>query len=225
MSGFLQAHREELIRRCTAKVAKRPLRQATALQLSNGIPLFLDQLQRTLEAEEREQPVESFRISGPAGGDEASLSEVGLSASVHGKQLLSLGFSVDQVVHDYGDLCQAITDLAVESNLPFAVSEFRTLNRCLDNGIASAVSAFTSQREISRAATQQAQASEREEVLLRGLRNALATATYAVVAMEIGNLPVSGSTGSILKKSLETIRGHVGGPTLGEIRSESGATG
>jgi hypothetical protein len=147
---------------------------------------------------------------------------MGLSAGAHGKQLLSLGFSVDQVVHDYGDLCQAITDLAIESDVPVAVSEFRTLNRCLDNGIASAVSAFTNQRDVSLAATQRARASEQEEVLLHALRNALATATYAVAAMEIGNLPVSGSTGRILKKSLETIRSHVGGPSFGEIQNDPG---
>ncbi len=40
---------------------------------------------------------------------------------------MELGFSVDQVVHDYGDLCQAITDLAVERDAPFSVDQFRTL--------------------------------------------------------------------------------------------------
>lgn len=214
---FLKTHREELIRRCNAKVAKRPMRQSTALQLSEGIPLFLEQLQRTLEAEERHQPVESLRISGAAGGDALSVSEMGSSAAVHGKQLLVRGFPVDQVVHAYGDLCQAITDLAVETNAPFAVSEFRTLNRCLDNAIANAVSAFSGQRDVSLAAQNEARVTEQQEVLLHALRNALATATYAAAAMELGDLPMSGSTGSILKKSLEAMRSRVGGPTLAEI--------
>ena len=218
---FLKTHREELIRRCNAKVAKRPMRQSTALQLSEGIPLFLEQLQRTLEAEERHQPVESLRISGAAGGDALSVSEMGSSAAVHGKQLLVLGFSVDQVVHAYGDMCQAITDLAVQTDAPFAVSEFRTLNRCLDNAIANAVSAFSGQRDVSLATQHEARVSEQQEVMLHGLRNALATATYAVAAMEFDNLPVSGSTGSILKKSLEAMRRSVGGPTLTEISNET----
>jgi hypothetical protein len=224
MSSFLHRHREELIRRCMVKVGQRPMRQATDLQLSSGIPLFLAQLQRTLEAEERQQPMESLKISGASGGDALSLSEMGLSAGAHGRHLMALGFTVDQVVHDYGDLCQAITDLAVESDAPFAVSEFRTLNRCLDNGIASAVTGFTSQRDLSFAEKEHARASEHEDVLLAGLRNALATATYAVAAMEIGNLPMSGSTGNILKKSLEAIRSHVGGPTLDAVRKEASAT-
>lgn len=221
LSDFLKTHREELIRRCNAKVAKRPVRQATALQLSEGIPLFLAQLQRTLEAEERHQPVESLRISGAAGGDALSVSEMGFSAAVHGKQLLALGVSVEQVVHAYGDLCQAITDLAVQTNAPFAVREFRTLNRCLDNAIANAVSAFCGQRDVSLAAQHEARVSEQQELLLHALRNALATAAYAVAAMELGDLPMSGSTGSILKKSLETMRSRVGGPTLAETSDET----
>ena len=44
---------------------------------------------------------------------------MGVSATAHGEELLNLGFSIDQVVHDYGDLCRAITDLAVEQDAPF----------------------------------------------------------------------------------------------------------
>src|SRR6478735_3468295 len=110
MSRFLADRRDDLIRRCAAKVAMRPRRQATEAQLHSGIPLFLAQLQRTLEAEERHEPTESLRISGAAGGDALSVSEMGVSATQHGRELLELGFSVDQVVHGYGDLCQAVTD-------------------------------------------------------------------------------------------------------------------
>ena len=218
MSRFLADHRDDLIRRCAAKVAKRSLRQTTERQLGSGIPLFLAQLQRTLEAEERHQPTESLRISGAPGGDALSVSEMGVSAMQHGRELLELGFSVDQVVHGYGDLCQAVTDLAFELEAPFAVSEFRTLNRCLDNGIASAVTAFSALREASATARTEAQASERTEALLHGLRSSLATATYAVVALELGNLPISGSTGAILKRSLDTMRSQVGGPTLEDLQ-------
>lgn len=222
LSSFLETHRDELVRRCTDLVATRPARKATAQQLRNGIPLFLSQLQRTLEAEEAHLVTESLKISGPSGGDPPMASEMGISARAHGKELLNLGYTVDQVVHDYGDLCQSITSLAVESNAPFAVSEFRTLNRCLDNGIASAVSAFTSEREASMTAALEANATARVELLLHSLRSSLATATYAVAAMEIGNLPVSGSTGSILKRSLEDMRQHVGGPALRELRQDDG---
>ena len=74
------------------------------------------------------------------------------TATLHGRELLDGGYTIDQVVHDYGDLCQAITDLAFERNWPIQVDEFRTLNRCLDNGIADAVTEFTAQRDAAVAA-------------------------------------------------------------------------
>lgn len=222
MSRFIAQDSDELIRRCAAKVAQRPRRQATKAQLRHGIPLFLGQLQRTLEAEELQHPVESLRISGAAGGQDSILSEMGAGATIHGKQLLDLGYTVDQVVHDYGDLCQAITDLAFERKAPFAISEFRTLNRCLDNAIASAVASFSAAREASLAA-HTAKADAQHAALTHDLASSLATATYAVVAMELGNLPMSGSTGTVLKNSLAAMRSRIGGPTIDEIQGASDA--
>lgn len=164
-------------------------------------------------------PVESLKISGGSGGEASTVSEMGASATIHGKQLLDLGFTVDQVVHDYGDLCQAITDLAFERDAPFTVSEFRTLNRCLDNAIANAVASFSAAREISFAAQQIVEADERIATVKHDLRSSLAMATYAVAAMSAGNLPMSGSTGTILKKSLAALRDQIGGPTLEELES------
>jgi hypothetical protein len=69
MQAFLLNNRDELIARCKAKVAERPRRAATTAQLANGIPLFLEQLTRTLQAEEDGEHDEGVLISGPAGGD------------------------------------------------------------------------------------------------------------------------------------------------------------
>lgn len=205
MHKFLSNNREELIARCKAKVALRPRRAATAAQLANGIPLFLDQLMRTLEAQESGEVDESFRISGAAGGDANDLSEMGLSAAAHGKELLDLGFSVDQVVHDYGDLCQAITDLAVERDAPFSVDEFRTLNRCLDNAIADAVTEFGISRDANVALRQSAEENERLGVLVHEFRNYLHTATLAFAALESGKVPIGGATGAVVKRSLAAL--------------------
>ena len=67
MHEFLSNNRDELIGRCKRKVEQRPKRAATTQQLTNGIPLFLDQLTRTLRAEEADDDAESLRISGPSG--------------------------------------------------------------------------------------------------------------------------------------------------------------
>ena len=217
MHTFLTNNRAELITRCTAKVALRQQRAATLEQLNNGVPLFLDQLTATLRAEEAHEDEESLRISGPSGGDGLALSEMGVAASTHGKELLRLGFTVDQVVHNYGDLCQAITDLAFERDAPFAVKEFQTLNRCLDNAIADAVSEFSQQRDIESAANQADRANERLGMLVHELRNALSTASLAVTALELGNLPISGATGGVLKRSHASLRGLID-RALDEVR-------
>jgi signal transduction histidine kinase len=205
MYTFLENHRVELIARCKSKVAARPQRAATDMQLANGVPMFLEQLTRTLKAEESGRQDESVDISGASGGDGLALSEIGMSAIAHGASLLSLGYTVDQVVHDYGDLCQSITDMAFELDAPFTVDEFRTLNRCLDNAIADAVLEFSSQRDARVLARHNDETRERVGFLVHELRNAVATATLAVGALEFGNMQMGGATGAVLKRSLASL--------------------
>lgn len=209
MRGFLQNNRDELIRRCKDKVALRPARDATREQLLHGIPMFLDQLTRTLEAEDGGDAAGGLLISGASGGEGSALSEMGVSATVHGGELLGLGYTVDQVVHDYGDLCQAITDLAVERDAPFSVDQFRTLNRCLDNAIADAVTEFAAQRDVEVARRQAEEENERLGFLAHELRNHLHVAKLAFAALESGRLPVGGSTGAVLRRSLNSMEGLI----------------
>lgn len=220
MDKFLGNNRVELIARCKDKVAKRPLRQATERQLKDGVPLFLTQLIRTLQAERADEDGLSLSISGASGGDVHMLSEIGIGATAHGKQLLQLGYTVDQVVHDYGDLCQAITELAYERDAPFAVDEFRTLNRCLDNAIADAVTEFTAQRDTEVTKRQASETNERFGSLIHELRNHLATAIYSARALEAGNLPMSGATGSILKRSHAALVKSID-RSLAEVREQA----
>ena len=223
MHTFLSNNRDDLIARCKAKVSKRPHRSATDEQLSNGVPLFLEQLIRTLIAEDAGIDEVAVRLSGPSGGDTLALSEIGVAAAAHGKALLELGFTVDQVVHDYGDLCQAITELAYERDAPFQVEEFRTLNRCLDNAIADAVSEFSTQRESFVTERISSEANERLGFLVHELRNALQMANLSVRAMELGGLTLMGATGTVLKRSLASMRSLVDS-SLAEVRAGSDVT-
>src|ERR1700691_2341682 len=95
---FLTTHTPEIIARTQAKVAARGRPAPTETQLKNGIPLFLGQL------------IERLRH---ANGDSGAMNE---SAALHGGELLATGFSVSQVVHVYGDVCQVITQLADEKD-------------------------------------------------------------------------------------------------------------
>ena len=219
MHRFLVNNRDELIARCKLKAAQRPYRAASEERLVQGVSMFLDQLTRTLAAETNNDGDASVKISGPSGGDALALSEIGVSATAHGKALLNLGYTVDQVVHDYGDVCQAITDLAFERDAPFTVDQFRTLNRCLDNAIADAVAEFSFQRDAQISVHQIAGEKQRLGFLVHELRNALGTATLAFRALDVGNMTVRGATGAVLSRSLEALNLLIGG-ALVEVRGE-----
>ena len=214
---FLSNNRDELARRCREKVGQRLGRSATEVQLKEGIPLFLNQLIRTLQIEQTANPMDSRRVSGPSGGG-AALSEVSVSAAQHGKDLLDLGLTVDQVVHDYGDLCQSITDLAVERDAPFEVDEFRTLNRCLDNAISDAVTEFSFQRDLLVADSSALESNKRMGFFAHELRNLLGTASLAFSAAKAGNLNLNGATGSILERSLTSLEKLISS-SLDDIRA------
>lgn len=205
LHSFLTNNRADLIARCVDKVARRPQRNASEKQLETGIPMFIDQLTQTLKAEQEGEMAAGARISGAAGGDRGNLSELGVTAAAHGTELLRLGYTVDQVVHDYGDLCQAITDLAVERDAPFSIDEFRTLNRCLDNAIADAVTKFSSLRESVIALKTVTESNEHWGFVMHELGNSLNSAMLAVSAMESGSRGLNGATGAVLKRSLDAM--------------------
>ena len=220
MSEFLAANRDELIERCRLKVAQRPAPKASEKELEHGVPLFLEQLIKTLHVEQSADPQRSWTVSGPSGGG-AQMSEIGESAARHGRELLLKGFTVDQVVHDYGDLCQAITDLAFEKDAALEIDEFRTLNRCLDNAIAGAVTEFSYQRDALFADRAAQALNERLGFLAHELRNLIHTATLALTALKHGNVGVAGATGAVLDRSLIALRALID-RSLAEVRVTAG---
>lgn len=206
---FLNTHRAELIGRCRAKVASRPSPKATPAELEHGIPLFLNQLIKTLRAEN-----DSTRTKAKTETE----TEIGVTATRHGMELLQQGFTIDQVVHDYGDLCQAVTELAVETGSPITVDEFRTLNRCLDDGIASAVTEFSSGHDFATAGVNLQESDERARILLHEMMTHVHTAELAITAIKAGNVGLKGATGAILGLSMVSMRRLI-------ERSLSGVTG
>ena len=65
---FLSSNRNELISRCLLKVAQRTHEQVSEEELGYGIPMFLDQLIKTLRVEQTTEPMESRKVSGPPAG-------------------------------------------------------------------------------------------------------------------------------------------------------------
>lgn len=220
MHKFLIANRAELIARCRAKVAKRAPPGMCEEELQHGVTIFLDQLIKTLTMERTADSSRSRKISGRAGGGKPALSEISESAALHGKELLQHGFTVEEVVHDYGDLCQAITDLAFERGAAIGIDEFRTLNRCLDNAIATAVTEFSYQHDFVMAGLQADALNERLGFFAHELRNLLCTATLALSLIKEGHVGLSGATGGVLDRALIGL-GNLIGRSLADVRATS----
>jgi hypothetical protein len=217
---FLTANRLDLIERCRLKVTKRLAPKVTDTELTHGIPAFLDQLIKTLRVEQTSDPLRSRKVSGPAGGGPV-VSEIGATAALHGRELSLQGFTVEQVVHDYGDLCQAITDLAFERSARIEIDEFRTLNRCLDNGIADAMTEYAFQRNSVEENNDAKALNERLGFLAHELRNHLHIATLAVTAIKAGNVGLTGATGAVLDRSLIEMRSLID-RSLADVRVAAG---
>ncbi len=173
---FVTANRDEIIARCRAKISSRPAPCPTDAELEYGVPLFLDQL------------VDVLRLAGHRNA------AIGESASKHGKELLHRGFTIAQVVHDYGGVCQAITELAVSRAAAITASEFQTLNLCLDNAIAGAVSEYGRLREH--------EGTERLGRFAHELRNLLSRAVLSFEMIKSGSVGLHGSTAAVLTGSL-----------------------
>ena len=199
---FLSINRKQLENRCMLKVAQRSDANPERAAAKYGIPVFLSQVIATLALEKSPHPEDSSVVSGPPGGP-YSQSDMGELAALHGRELSDHGYTIEQVVHDYGDLCQAITELASELGQPIEVSEFRILNRCLDNAIADAVSEFSLQRRVINDDKVEQVMNQRLGVLVHELRIHNNAARHAFRVIKSGKVGFSGATGYLLERSLD----------------------
>jgi hypothetical protein len=200
---FLATNRTVLIDRCRVMVGSRSEPKATEEELAHGTPIFLDQLIETLTLEEASHPQDSPLTPHNARGEVAC--DLGTTAGLHGRDLFLEGFTIDQVVRDYGDVCQAVTKLAIETGVPISVDEFRTFNRCLDNAIAGAVTEYVKHTSASNEGRYQSLNSRRRPIA-QDLLNRLDTATLAVAAIKTGTASVDGPTTGVLDQSLREMR-------------------
>ena len=200
---FIELNRDVIIARTRDRVRSRPWPSVAPGEVEHGVPLFLTQLSETLRLE---------RTSVPFPAD-----AIGAAATRHGGDLLRSGFTVSQVVHDYGDICQTVTALAVEQRAPISVEEFHTLNRCLDTAIAEAV---TEHVRVT-AELRSAEEIERLGHAAHELRDSLNTAILAFHTLKRGAVAINGGTGAILGRSLMSLRELID-RTLSEVRLEAG---
>ncbi len=196
LDQFLKDNRAEIIRRTRAKVESRRSPPASSAELEHGVPLFLSQLSATLEDEGLGGAEHPGRPSHP------THRAIGDSAALHGRDMLKFGFTIEQVVHDYGDVCQAVTELAEQLGASLSIAEFHTLNRCLDNAIAGAVSSWSQERERTLAH----KTDKASDTARRDLGRLLEQAKTAFDVIRAGRVGASGATGTILQLALAEMR-------------------
>ena len=171
LAEFIGINQEELLDRCRKKRENGATPQPPQPSRERGIALFLDQLGQQLR----------HARSGP---------EIQASASDYARDLFVEGFAIGQIVHDYGDVCQSITDLAVETGSRISAKDYRTLNQCLDDAIAYAVGEYARQvRAVGEADALQA-------------RNLVYLAVTSFDALREGRVGIAGATGEVLHRSL-----------------------
>ena len=144
LHDFLTLNRAELVRRCRDNETKRSTPMNASQAANHGVPMFLEQLVETLRHRSLAL-AESFGKEDPA----PVPPNIGRAAALYGAEMLRRGCTVDQVVRDYGDVCQIVTQMAIEQKSFITIDEFRTLNRCLDDAIADAVTAFARDRQVA----------------------------------------------------------------------------
>jgi signal transduction histidine kinase len=203
LDDFVILNRDAIIAQTRRRVASRTCPKPSHAELTNGIPVFLDQL------------VDALRMA--RASDVIDHEQIGKSAGRHGHDLLRMGLTIAQVVHDYGDVCQTITELAIQQKAPISGEEFQTLNLCLDDAIAEAVTEYARQRE--RAIT--AQGTESLGALAHELRSLLNTAMLSFDSIKTGRVAPGGSTSLVHSRCLIGLRDLID-RSLTQVRLDAG---
>ncbi len=197
LSSFLEDFREEILQLANQKTLQLAGALPSSKDLKHGMPMFHEQLIDFLKKIDRK----------------AVQKKITASAAKHGRELLRLNYTLSHVVHSYGAMCQAITEMAHLRKAKISSQDFNDLNLCLDIAIASAVSEFQ---------YKSAQATHDREIknlgsLVHELRNALSSATVAHDMIKQGLVGVGGSTSRVLEENLDRMRNLID-RALSEVR-------
>jgi len=198
--GFITTHRALLVARAREKLRRRLAPQPTEHELTSGVPLFFEHFAARVQRNE-----------------DSAAGDLGASATLHGGLAFDAGFTIGQVVHGYGDICQVVTELANELKVVIPAAQFAALNMSLDVAIAEAVTAYASRRELQLVG----RGNEHLGFLAHELRNLMNTATLAYERVRSGSVGIGGSTGRLLGASLLGMSELVS-RSLAEVRLTAG---
>ncbi len=185
---MLATKREEVLRRWKDKVRGTLAPEAMPpTELLNHLPQFVDEIVAALR--------EAAGLSSVNPHPERSTTAAG-----HGQQRLTLGFSLDSVIREYGALRDAIVATAIDAGEQLSFGEMQIVFDCMITGIAHAVSEYSRQRD----AELLRQANEHFAFIAHELRNPMSTATLAFAHLKSrGALPTDGREVGALERGLQ----------------------
>ena len=220
---LISSNRKDLIAVCAARAARRRNSGTGGPPVLYGAGRIIDQLVAALAPANERTRRRSSAKPAEARIENAQLREIGDIAAHHGMEMLGQGLSVDSVIHEYGDLCQAITQLAQRRGTPISAQEFESLNWCLDNAMAAAVTEYAHQRDLLVLREGSEAIHERLGSFADELRDLLNSAVRAVSAIKAGAATDATTHSAVLDRSLNALH-HLIDRSLAEIRLESGMT-
>ena len=213
LHDFLAKERKYIIGKCDEETVRLAGSKEISSTIRQGWTTFFDQLVELLSADgitfdlstgkgkpnvqEKKAREEKENKKG-----KADLELLQPAAAKRGKEYRRLGYTLSDVVHGYGIVCQAITTAANELKYPIEAKEFSQLNLSLDVAIAVAVTEY-----------EKVQAGERHEgeierlgFLAHELRNSLTSAFIALELIESGGVGARGNTSKLLNRSLQSMK-------------------
>jgi hypothetical protein len=120
--AFITANRDAIVDRSRRAFARTS--DSSDRGSFDGIPAFLDHVIEALRLADRSDAIDPGHIIA--------------GHTRHGE-----GHNIDRVIRCYGDVCHALTELSIEQSAVIPVADFRVLDRCLDNAIAAAITAYS----------------------------------------------------------------------------------
>jgi hypothetical protein len=193
LERFLVDNRTKLIKRIRAQVTTRSSPQPSEAEMDHGVFLFLSQLAMVLRQEQRDSAQ-----NGAA--DHSANAHTERRATLHGQNLRKCGFTIEHLVHAHRDVCRAVTEWPGGEGATLTFAEFHTLDRCLDDAIAGAVSLWSEERDTSR------QQAEEERDSLREFSSLLGTAIVSFDTLQAGRVGSGGTTAAVFRNCLVEMR-------------------
>ncbi len=188
LDSFIEANRSEIVGHCLRELQLRYPDRADE-DLGYGFDGFIDEVISALREDARDSSGTGNTAFGAA------------TAAAHATARKRQGFDLSRVIHDYGLVCDSITEALKEHDEQPSAREFQILNRCIDEAVSQAAEAFWSEAHED----DQEKKAVRLGFLAHEIRNAVSSASMAFELIRYGRVASDGRTAEVVRRGLARI--------------------